>query len=133
MKRYKKTIISLSVILLLAGLVSFAFYLRSVMDYKQAVKETTFHEIDISKVPDGNYMGEYDVDFIYAKVEVSVQNGKITDIVILEHKNQRGKHAEAIINDMINKQDIDVDTISGATNSSVVIKKAVETALKGRK
>lgn len=33
--------------------------------------------------------------------------------------------------EIIEEQKIDVDTISGATNSSTVIKKAVENALKG--
>ena len=40
----------------------------------------------------GVYIGEYDVNFIYAKVEVTVQNGEITNINILEHRNERGKH-----------------------------------------
>ena len=40
----------------------------------EGVKETTFDEINISDVSDGVYIGEYDVNFIYAKVEVTVQN-----------------------------------------------------------
>lgn len=115
---------------LLVGLVWGIIYLKNVADYKQAVKETTFEEINISDISDGIYVGEYDVNFIYAKVEVTVQNGEITNINILEHKNERGKTAEAITNKIINEQRIDVDAISGATNSSTVIKKAVENALK---
>ena len=49
-----------------------AVYLKSVADYKRSVKETTFSNLDISNVPDGVYVGEYDVDFVYAKVEVTV-------------------------------------------------------------
>ncbi len=73
---------------------------------------------------------EYDVNFIYAKVEVTVQDGKITNIELLDHKNERGKPAEAILDKMIDAQEINVDAISGATNSSTVIKKAAENALK---
>lgn len=105
-------------------------YLKSVTDYKRAVKEATLEEINILDISDGIYIGEYDVNYIYAKVEVTVQNGKITNINILEHRNERGKAAEAIINEIIDEQRIDVDEISGATNSSTVIKKAVENALK---
>lgn len=66
---------------------------------------------------------------IYAKVEVTVSDGKMTDIAILEHRQERGKAAEAVISDMLAEQKIDVDAVSGATNSSTVIKKAVENAL----
>lgn len=110
-------------------LISAAVYLQSVADYQNAVKATTIGEVDISAIPDGVYVGEYDVNFIYAKVEVTVQNGEMTDIVILEHKQERGKAAEAVAAQMAAEQKIDVDAVSGATNSSTVIKKAVENAL----
>ncbi len=131
MRIYKKKIVLCAVMLfLLVGLVWGVYYLESVTDYKQAVKETTFEEINISDISDGVYIGEYDVNFIYAKVEVTVQNGEITNINILEHRHERGKAAEAITNKIVDEQKIDVDAISGATNSSAVIKKAVENALK---
>ena len=126
----KKTVLFVIMFLLLAGFVLGILYLKSVADYRQAVRETTFEDINISDIPDGVYVGEYDVDFIYAKVEVTVQNGEITNINILEHRHERGKAAEAITNKIVDEQKIDVDAISGATTSSTVIKKAVENALK---
>lgn len=110
-------------------LVSAAVYLQSVADYQKAVRETAINEVDFFAIPDGVYVGEYDVNFIYAKVEVTVQNGKMTDIAILEHKQERGKVAEAVVTKMVAEQKLDVDAVSGATNSSTVIKKAVENAL----
>ena len=129
----KKMVLFISMFLLLVGFVWGILYLKSVADYKKAVKETTFEDIHISDIPDGVYVGEYDVDFIYAKVEVTVQNGEITNINILEHRHERGKAAEVITDSIVDEQKIDVDAISGATNSSTVIKKAVENALKSRK
>ncbi|MCI8770475.1 MAG: FMN-binding protein [Lachnospiraceae bacterium] len=126
----KKIVLFIVILLILIGLIPGIVYLKDVADYQQAVKETAFKEIHISDISDGVYIGEYDVNFIYAKVEVMVQNGQIKDINILEHRNERGKAAEAITNKIIEKQKINVDTISGATNSSTVIKKAVENALK---
>ena len=120
------TVTAVSLILL----IFLAVYLENVAAYKQAVRETTVGEINISDVSDGIYIGEYDVNFIYAKVEVTVQDGKITNIELLEHKNERGKPVEAILDKMIDAQEINVDAISGATNSSTVIKKAAENALK---
>ena len=123
----KKVALFAVMLLLLIDLVWGIIYLKSVADYKQAVKETTFEDINISDIPDGVYVGEYDVDFIYAKVEVTVQNGEITNINILEHRHERGKTAEVITDSIVDEQKIDVDAISGATNSSTVIKKRLRT------
>ena len=132
MRISKKKIISVIILFfLLIGLIGGAVYLKNVADYKRAIGETTFDEIDIADVSDGIYIGEYDVNFIYAKVEVTVEDGEIVSINILEHRHERGKAAETVIEKIIDEQKIDVDAISGATNSSTVIKKAVENALKG--
>lgn len=134
MKLSRKRILLFTVMFLfLIGLAFLAVYLKRVADYKKAVKETTFSSLDISSVTDGVYIGEYDVNFVCAKVEVTVQNGIITNIDILEHKNGRGKPAEIVVDRIMEEQKIDVDTVSGATNSSIVIKKAVENALKREK
>ena len=131
MRISKKKIISVIILLfLLIGLICGAVYLKNVADYKRAIGETTFDEIDIADVSDGTYIGEYDVNFIYAKVEVTVEDGEIVSINILEHRHERGKAAEKVIEKIIEEQKIDVDAVSGATNSSTVIKKAVENALK---
>lgn len=66
------------------------------------------------------------MDFIYAKAKVIVNQGEIKSIDIIKHKNDSGKEAEKVVNRVIKEQKIDVDTISGATNSSKVIKKAIE-------
>ncbi len=126
----KKILLSLILLLFLGGLVLGILYLKDVADYKQAVEEITFEEINISDVSDGVYIREYDVNFIYAKVEVTVENGEIKSVNILEHRQERGKAAESVTDKIVDEQKIDVDAIAGATNSSTVIKKAVENALK---
>ena len=75
------------------------------------------------------YRGECDVGYIYAEVEVEIKDDVIVSINLLEHRNERGKRAEDIIDNVISEQKIDVDAISGATNSSNVIKKAIEKAI----
>lgn len=127
----KKIVMILIMLFLLLALIFGIAYIDCVGEYKRAVKETTIEEVNISDIPDGVYIGEYDVNFIYAKVEVDVSGGKIIDVRILEHRQERGKAAEAVANEIVDEQRIDVDTVSGTTNSSIVIKKAVEVALKG--
>lgn len=108
-------------------------YLYGVMNYQKEVRSIKISEVDLSKIPDGVYDGEYDVEYIYAKVEVTVKQGVITNVDILEHRNERGSTAERITDNIVKEQKIEVDAITGATNSSKVIKKAVEDALKGLK
>ena len=55
-----------------------------------------------------------------------MQNGEITNINILKHRHERGKAAEAITNKIVDEQKIDVDAISGAINSSTVIKRLLK-------
>ena len=106
--------------------------LYSVISYQKEVSNIVVSDIDVSHISDGIYVGDYNVEYIYAKVEVTVKQGRITGIKILEHRNERGAPAEKITADIINEQKIDVDAVSGATNSSKVIKKAVENALINR-
>lgn len=84
---------------------------------------------DLSNVQDGNYSGEYLIAPVHVKVEVSVRDHRITDIAILQHDNGLGSAAESIINDVIEKQSLNIDAVSGATVSSKCILKAVENAI----
>jgi len=125
----------LKVFLIIALIVTFAvaayliYYMMGVNSYQERVRSTIVSDVDTSEIPDGSYIGEYDVGFIYARVEVYIESGKITDILILEHRNDRGMTAESIVDSIISNQTIDVDAVSGATNSSTVLKKAIELAL----
>lgn len=125
----KKIIIVTILLAIVAGVGFLANYLLSVQRYKDMIANITYVNVNASDVPDGTYIGDYDAGFISAKVEVAVENGMITNITLLEHHNERGKSAEGIVNEIVAKQKIDVDAVSGATNSSIVIKKAVDNAL----
>lgn len=124
-----KKLLWVVVILLLAGGAALFAYLRSVGAYKQAVRELSVAPVSLSEVADGTYTGECDVKFIRAKVSVTVEDGAITAIDILEHKNGRGAAAETVIDTILEEQTVEVDAVTGATNSSIVLEKAVEDAL----
>jgi len=87
------------------------------------------NNIDLSNVEDGIYIGKYKTTMVSAKVQVAVKNNEINDIKILEHECGTGTKAEIIVDDVVNTQSLDVDTVSGATLSSKVILKAVENAI----
>lgn len=131
MKKSVKILIIVIGILVVVGVGILLIYLNQVNRYKKEVASMTITDINLSELPDGTYTGDCDVDFVYAKVEVTVKDRIITDINLLKHKtgSGHGKPAEAIIDNIIKAQSLDVDTVSGATNSSKVIKKAIENAL----
>ena len=86
-------------------------------------------KVDLGALADGVYRGEYAMTPISVKLDVHVAGGRITMIDLLEHRNGKGKPAEAVLPAIIEQQRIDVDSVSGATYSSMVLKKAVEAAL----
>ncbi len=61
-----------------------------------------------------------------------VKEGRIIDITLLEHRNEKGKPAEKILNQIVKQQKVPVDVVSGCTCSSKVIMKALEQALKNK-
>ncbi len=123
-----------AILIILVLLLHIGSYYMDFFAYQKAIKGTALSGMDASEVPDGVYTGEYDVGYIYAKVSVAVKAGRIDNIAILEHNNERGSSAERVTDQIVDSQTTHVDTVSGATNSSKVIMKAVEKALEeGRK
>ncbi len=84
---------------------------------------------DLSAVADGVYEGECDNGLVLARVEVEVRGHAITGIHILEHRNGMGSPAEVITDEVVSRQSVEVDAVSGATMSSQTILKAIENAL----
>lgn len=86
---------------------------------------------DPSAYKDGTYYGTETGFGGTLKVKVEISGGKITSIQIME--NQDGSEyiskASALINTIIQNQSTNVDTVSGATYSSVGIIQAVRNAL----
>lgn len=95
-----------------------------------AVSDIVIEDINLSLVSDGIYFGEYNInDRLIVEVEVSVENGVMTNVIILRHDNGMGSAAEGLRDVVLSSQSLDVDVISGATGSSKVILKAIENAL----
>lgn len=104
-------------------------YLVRVNNYQSYVSSLAIGNPPIQHLADGVYEGACDADIIGATVSVSVANGRIVDVDILEHRTERGQAAEVIADSIVKEQRVDIDAVSGATNSSKVIQKAVENAL----
>ena len=81
------------------------------------------------KVQDGSYRGEYSAGPVLVTTRIVVNDNIIKEIVIEKHQCGLGKKAEKIIDDVIKQQTLAVDIISGATLSSQVILRAIESGL----
>jgi uncharacterized protein with FMN-binding domain len=87
---------------------------------------------DMSGKTNGIYRGNYSLSGTPVKVtlDATVKDSSITEINIIKHTcSPIGKKAERITKDIIEKQNLEIDAISGATASSKALLKAVENAL----
>ncbi|OHE25560.1 MAG: hypothetical protein A2Y45_06015 [Tenericutes bacterium GWC2_34_14] len=128
----KRLKVTLLVILALISVlvITTIFIFQNINKELEGLSNITIESLDLSEVSDGTYHGTYETMVIKVIVDVEVQNHQIIAITIVEHQNGQGDPADAIVDDVIEAQSLDVDLIVGATYSSRVILLAIEDALK---
>jgi uncharacterized protein with FMN-binding domain len=85
---------------------------------------------------DGTYQGEAKGFAGKIITEIYVTEGKITDIKVIKHQESKGWYEEVYMilpREIINKQRLHVDTISGATKTSKGLIESVENAIRKAK
>lgn len=132
-KVIKRAIMGVLALAVAGGIFFGLRYYMQLQEYKKRIEGIVISRVDLSNVRDGSYRGSFDAIFVGAEVVVQVKNHTIESIDLVKHKNERGAKAEAIVDKIISEQSVAVDVISGATNSSKVILKAVENALESQK
>jgi uncharacterized protein with FMN-binding domain len=93
------------------------------------LRDTTISDVDLLRVADGTYTGSYEIFPVIAEVKVTVKNHRMAGIELVKHRTGQGAAAEVLPGKVVATQTLKVDAISGATLSSKVILKAIETAL----
>ncbi len=105
----------------------------------RGLKETvglTISDVDLSEVADGSYRGEYAAGRFKTSVEVNVQNHKIVGVVPLGLDNSKAIDRGVLdiysgaVTQIIEKQTLEIDVVSGATATTKSLTKAVENALR---
>ena len=96
-------------------------------------KDKDIHEtIRVSKdLKDGKYEASSEGYGGLLTVRITIENGKLTDIKVISQNETEEyfKKALAVIDEILRKGSVDVDSVSGATISSNAIKDAVAKAL----
>lgn len=131
MKRTFLLIIVIGLIIIALGVAIFMFTIFPKIQEQNRVREMTINEVELSKVHDGNFSGDFTYgNFTYA-VEVSVQNHQIQRINILRNRSEsdHAMKAEGVVDKVIKAQSLKVDAVTGATTTSKALLKAIENAL----
>lgn len=125
-----KIILIIVIVILALGGIMFLFATRGL----KKVKNLPLENIDISSIPDGEYEGTFTGYRWTNTVRVTVKDGKITDFKVIKEKMQGGDEViNAVRDKLIEKQDIHIDAVSGASVNTRAYLKAVEDALKKAK
>ena len=101
---------------------------------KKKTKKANAGDIDLSKIKDGTYEGQANGYRGLVKVSVTVKDHKITAIKVLSNSDDAAffnRASTGVIKNILAKQSLKVDVVSGATYSSNGIIKAVKNALTG--
>ena len=130
MKKSRKLGCLIAALVFIAVIIVTIFVIITVIEKNlESFSELDFASLDMGTVEDGTYTGSADGSIVKATVEVTVKDHVIMDIKILSHDNGKGKPAEAIVDDIVANNSLEVDVVSGATSSSNIIKAAVLNAL----
>jgi uncharacterized protein with FMN-binding domain len=130
MMKKKTAVILLIILAVIIAICAIIAYAVNGMDQNlDQLLDIEIEDADLSEVPDGTYPGSYKAPPIFVKVEVTVKDHAIADIEIIEHDNGKGAAAEAIIDEVVEKNSLHVDAVSGATYSSKVILLSIRDAL----
>lgn len=123
----KKLFILIAVI---TGIIAVIVGAAALIDSRE-MAEIKIGDIDLSRIPDGVYKGAEKYLVFTTQVTVRVKDHRITDIDVFEARGGKYvENAEKVTRNILEKQSLDVDTITGATVTSRAIIKAVENALK---
>ncbi len=120
-----KTAAILLLVLVLAAGAVMAYMAKELASLEQAV----ITEADLSAVQDGTFEGRYKAGPVQVVLDVTVKDHQITKIDLIKHVNGQGRPAEAILDQVIAAQSLQVDAVTGATYSSKAILLAIQDAL----
>ncbi len=129
MKRKTKKVLLVVAIIFIILFVAVKIMQSSIEKNLEELANAQIAPVQLEQLAAGKYIGNFEQFPLAVEVAVTISQHEITAIDIVEHKNGKGKAAEAIIDDVIAAQSLDVDTVSGATYSSKAILKAIENAL----
>lgn len=132
----KRTVVLISVVglvLIAIGVAVFMLIIFPKIREQVEVRKMAINEVELSRVRDGVFRGDFTYGNFTYEVEVLVQNREIRRIDILRNRadSDHARKAEGVTDRVIKAQSLKVDVITEATTTSKALLKAIENALTG--
>lgn len=128
MKTRRKVLLTLLAIVTIT-IIGLSLFVQKMEAELQLLAQEVISDVDLSTANDGIFSAGHRVLPIDVEVQVTVKNHRITDVFLVKHFNGQGSAAEVLPSQILKEQSLQVDAIAGATYSSKVIVKAIQTAL----
>ncbi|NPV02900.1 MAG: FMN-binding protein [Brevinematales bacterium] len=113
---------------IIAGLVGLGFI--ALTWGMKTIKDMPINDVDLSKLKDGVYKGEFNKGRWNYIVEVTVKGGRVTGITNVKAQYEElEKFSQDMTKTIIEQQKVNIDALSAATIDSKAFLKAVENAL----
>ena len=130
----KKTFVLLIVAALVIIVIGVAVFMATaypMLKEQAEVRKMPIREVELTKVKDGIYRGEFTYGNFTYEVEVAVQAHEIKHIDILKNRNEseHAKKAKGVLEKVLKAQSLKVDVVTGSTTTRKALLKAIENAL----
>jgi uncharacterized protein with FMN-binding domain len=99
------------------------------------IKAMSIKDIDIARLPDGEYRGSFSRGRWSYDVTVKVAAGAIASVSVnsaARWEQENTKFTDALVSALVARQSLRIDAVSGASVSTKAFLKAVENALTSR-
>jgi uncharacterized protein with FMN-binding domain len=113
--------------ILIVGVGMLIYLTKDLSKYRKMV----INDVDLTKIEDGVYEGEFSGGRWKNKLEVTIQDHRIDDIKLIKASSTAGMDdiGEKIFQKVKEKQSLEVDAVSGATVHTKAVLKSIENAL----
>lgn len=130
----KKTFVLLVVAALVIIVIGIAVFMATaypMLKEQAAVRKMPIHDVELAKVKNGTYRGEFTYGNFTYQVEVVVEEHQIQRISIPKNRSEdeHAKKAEEVVHRVLKAQSLKIDEVTGATTTSKALLKAIENAL----
>ena len=120
-----------TILIVICVILTFVMYMqRRTRNYYKLAAQLPFYNIQVKDVQDGTYRGKVYTKFMHVQLDVSVADGKLTKIDIIENEGAYGKKVAPILDEMIAQNSSVVSAIKGEELASIVFVACVDDALR---
>ena len=118
------------ILIVLCVFLTFVLYMqrRTRSHYREAAK-LPFYNIQPADVADGTWRGKTYTSFLHVQLDVTVKDGRLTNIEIIENEGSGGHRIAPLLDEMIAQNNSVVQAVKGDELASIVFIACLDDAL----